>query len=136
MSSNNTISISTLDTLINSRLEERQNVQKALETANAALKNAQLLNKARKEIVNEQVSKLQSELNTKIKEELQIQKSVYDKTLCELGMSPNIFPLETAIVAADKKVLTPALESIGKVGRVGFNLLNGVKERIASGFGK
>lgn len=128
------LSISNLDALIGARLEERMKVKQALDAANAAYEQAKLLNKARKEIVAEQVSKLQKELDAKIKEELQIKKTVYNKTLVDLKGSPERFPIECAVMAADKNLLTPALETVGKAAKLGFDLFNGVKARVMQGF--
>jgi hypothetical protein len=134
MNTNTTISMTSLDSIIKAKVEEKQKIQQALDAAKKALENAKLMNKARKEIVSQQVSALQKELAAHIAQELEIQKKTYNETIESLGLSAEKFPIQDAIAAADEKLLTPALASVGKVAKVGFNLLGAVKDRVVAGF--
>jgi hypothetical protein len=131
---NSTISINNLDAIIKAKFDEKQKIQTALDAAKKALENAKLMNKARKEIVSQQVSALQKELASHIAQELEIQKKTYNDTMAELGLSSEKFPIQDALAAADEKVLTPALASVGKVAKVGMNIFGAMKDRVVAGF--
>jgi hypothetical protein len=123
-----------LSSIINAQIEERVKIGKAVEAAKKAKaqddERFMLEDKAAADLV----SKIQKDHAEKTKQRKDIRKEVYERTLCELGLSAQVYPLETALLAADTKVLQPALGTVGKAVGTVTVIGKGICSRFMNGF--
>jgi hypothetical protein len=85
-------------------------------------------------LANIAVSRIQSELNRVMIDARKAEKEQYEKTMKDLGMNTELFPLETVETILDKKLLTPAVSSVGAVAGKIANISKGISSRFMSGF--
>jgi hypothetical protein len=125
-----------LQSIVQAQTNERIKIAKAVEIANKAAEEAKSTNALMASVANDLVSKIQADLQKKLRDTRKAAEEAYEKEMVALGLSSKVYPLETALLAADQKVLTPALENVGKVGGVVANVGVGVFNRMKNGFKK
>lgn len=134
MNAQNSTSITDFTAILNASVEEQVKIQKAVANAKKALDEANLFNAARKQAANVLVSKIQADLNKQLVDAQKMQQEAYEKSMVELGMSAQVYPLETAALAIDQKVFTPVLKATGKVGKFFAGVGQYIGSRTAAGF--
>jgi 3-methyladenine DNA glycosylase Tag len=134
MASNNTNSIVDFSAILNASVENQVKIQTAVTNAKKALELGNQHNAARKAAASELVSKIQSDLNKQLVDTQKAQKEAYEQSLCAVGLSAQVYPMQTAMKAADDKILTPALASVGTVAGHVTNASVGLWNRVTKGF--
>jgi hypothetical protein len=114
--------------------ENAVKLAKAVDEARKAHKAAIDHNEEQSRLANIAVSRIQSELNRVMIDARKAEKEQYEKTMKDLGMNTELFPLETVETILDKKLLTPAVSSVGAVAGKIANISKGISSRFMSGF--
>lgn len=120
--------------IINASVADQVKIQQAVEAAKKAHKDATLLNAIKTKAANTVVSTIQKQTSQALVDAKKLQEDAYKKTLVELGLSAEAYPLESAMIVADQKVAKPVLGFLGKVGRLGANIGNYVKNGVKEGY--
>jgi len=123
-----------LSSIVNAQVAERVKIAKAVEAANEAMKVANehniLLSKAAADLV----SNIQKQLHQDQKDLQLTQRQAYESEMCRLGLSSQVYPLETALLAVEKNVIAPPLKAVGIVAGNITNVSKGIFNRIKQGF--
>lgn len=123
-----------LSSVINASVEDQIKIQKAAEAAKAAFQATQKLNSAKMRAANQVVSTIQKQTAKALDDAKKAQEEAYKKTLCDLGLSAEAYPMETALLVADQKLAKPVLGLFGKLGKIAATAGNYVKEGVKAGY--
>lgn len=107
-----------VNAILTASIEDQVKITKAAEAAREAFKATQKLNAVKTKAANQVVSTIQKETAKALQNAEKAQQEAYKKTLCELGLSAEAYPLESALLVADQRVAAPVLGFFGKIGKV------------------
>jgi N-acetyl-beta-hexosaminidase len=123
-----------LNAIINASVADQAKVMAAVKAARDAKKAAEEHNALKTRAANQVVSTIQKETAKVLKNAAEIEKEAYQKAMVDAGLTVEAYPLESALLFADQSILTPALQTVGKIGK-GFSAFgNFVKSRVVAGY--
>jgi hypothetical protein len=120
--------------MVSAQVEERIKIAKAVEAANKKMRDAQSHNELLSKAAADMVSKVQKDLHQRLIDTKKAQIEAYETEMCSLGLSAQVYPLETALMATDQKLLTPAIATAGVVVGQVSNLGKGLWNRFKKGY--
>lgn len=120
--------------IINASVEDQIKIQKAAEAAKAAFQATQKLNAVKTKAANQVVSTIQKQTAQALQDAKKAQEEAYKKTLCDLGLSSEAYPMETALLVADQKIAKPVLGLFGKLGKIGANVGKYIGGSVKAGY--
>jgi hypothetical protein len=120
--------------MINESLENRNKIEKAIKVARDAHTAAIERNRIARKAADDLVSQIQKTLNAQLVDEAKASTEAYNKKMEELGLSSQVYPLETAIAAIDQKAITPVIATVGTGTKKIVNLAHGIGSRFMAGF--
>lgn len=136
-SSNNSSSTSIdLSAITSAMVAEQTKIAKAIEAVKAQNAKDVAFNNASKAAADRLVSQIQKDLNAQLINLEESRKNTYAKAMTELGLSAEVYPLETAQKFIDEKAITPVLAGVGTASRKVADIGKSIGSRFMMGFKK